>query len=1101
MTAARVRTARVPDRPAFRLMLIVLAAACGWPGALAQTVVPAGRRPIEPAQGSHPPPDLSFRHLTTEDGLSQDHVVAILQDHRGFMWFATGEGLNRYDGNSFVVYKNDPSDPGSLSHNFIRDVFEDAQGYLWVAAYPAINKFDPRTERSTRYRHDPNNPKSFSDDSVESITSDSRGHLWFATANTGLDKFDPATETFTNYRNDTDGRFVGRVRRVIEDRRGEIWFVADRGFFHLNPQTGQIARPPGMIKGFAAIYLYEDEAGDFWMLASAPNVGLVKYQRQARRVVEYRLAAGATILDSSTLLDDGGKGFWVPSSAGLFYFDRQTERFTRHFRHDDADSTSLSDNGVVSIYRDRSGVLWVATANGGLNVIDLRQRQFRNHTSRSAGHDRLSPGKVSAIHEDADGVLWLGFFPRALDRFDRKTGRITHYVPGTDGSNRLAKGSELNSIFKDERGHLWVGGLGAGLDRFDERTGRFKHYAHDPADPHSLMTDDVICIYGDRSGELWVGQFGGVSRFDPATERFTNYRLGADESASLAYSVSAIQRDRSGTLWVGTWGGILSRFDEKANTFVHHTVDRDDPRKLQGGSIGAIHEDSKGTLWLAAGLGLYRFDRKNEVFSRYTESDGLPNNDLMGILEDTAGMLWISSKKGISRFDPPTGTFKNYDVLDGVGGHDFSRSCYQRGRNGEMFFCGNDGITAFVPEDIQDNPYVPPVVLTSFTIFNEPVLIGADSVLKRAIPYAESLTLPYESNVFSLEFAALSYANSHKNRYRYRLEGFDPGWNEADSKHRVATYTNLNPGHYVFRVRGSNSDGIWNEDGVSLPIVITPPWWRTTTFRAGALAVLLGVLWAAYRYRIRQVQHAFELTLDARVGERTRIARELHDTLLQSFHGLLLRFQTASYLLPDRPAEAKEKLDGAIAHAAKAITEGRDAVQGIRASTVERNDLPVAIRTVGDELATDASVSPPPAFRVGVEGQPRDLHPILRDEIYKIAGEALRNAFRHGHAGLVEVEIRYDDDEFRLRVRDDGKGIDPEVLAAQGIEGHYGLRGMPERAAVIGGNLTVWSEVGAGTEVELRLPAGTAYATSARRSWWSRRFAAKAPADVKGDAS
>src|ERR1700752_842938 len=255
MTATRIRTARPRNCLAFPLVLTVLAAACGWQIALAQTVVPGGRRTIEPAQGSHPPPDLGFRHLTTEHGLSQDHVVAILQDHRGFMWFATGEGLNRYDGNSFVVYKNDPSDPGSLSHNFIRDVFEDAQGSLWVAAYPVINKFDPRTERSTRYRHDPKNPKSFSDDSVESISSDSRGHLWFATGNPGLDRFHPATDPFTNYRNDTDGRFVGRVRRVIEDRRGEIWFVVDGGFFHLNQQSGEIARPPGMSKGFAAIYL------------------------------------------------------------------------------------------------------------------------------------------------------------------------------------------------------------------------------------------------------------------------------------------------------------------------------------------------------------------------------------------------------------------------------------------------------------------------------------------------------------------------------------------------------------------------------------------------------------------------------------------------------------------------------------------------------------------------------------------------------------------------------------------------------------------------------------------------------------------------------
>ena len=265
-------------------------------------------------------------------------------------------------------------------------------------------------------------------------------------------------------------------------------------------------------------------------------------------------------------------------------------------------------------------------------------------------------------------------------------------------------------------------------------------------------------------------------------------------------------------------------------------------------------------------------------------------------------------------------------------------------------------------------------------------------------------------------------------------------------------YTNLDHGRYVFRVQGSNSDGVWNDAGVSLPIVITPPWYKTSLFRSSAVSLFLALLWAAYQYRIRQVQHAFEVTLEARVGERTRIARELHDTLLQSFHGLLLRFQTVSYLMAERPAEAKEKLDSAIEQAATAITEGRDAVQGLRASTVERNDLAAAIRTLGDELANDASANPPPAFHVAVEGRARDLHPILRDEIYKIAAEALRNAFRHAQAGRVEVEIRYDDGQFRLRVRDDGKGIDAAVLANQGIEGHYGLRGMPERAALIGGN-------------------------------------------------
>ena len=364
-------------------------------------------------------------------------------------------------------------------------------------------------------------------------------------------------------------------------------------------------------------------------------------------------------------------------------------------------------------------------------------------------------------------------------------------------------------------------------------------------------------------------------------------------------------------------------------------------------------------------------------------------------------------------------------------------------------------------------------------------------MLKKAIPFVDSLTLSYKDNVFSFEFAGLSYANSQKNRYRYKLEGLEPSWNEVGSKQRLATYTNLDPGKYVLRVQGSNSDGLWNEVGVSLPILITPPWWGTNWFRAVCAILFMALLWAAYQLRVRQLHHQFEMTLEARVGERTRIARDLHDTLLQSFHGLLLRFQTVSLLLPQRPTEAKDKLDSAIKQAASALTEGRDAVQGLRASTVESNDLALAISTLGEELKT-GSTNAEPQFRVAVEGESRALHPILRDEIYKIAAEALRNAFRHSQARQIEVEIRYGSEQFRLRVRDDGKGIDTAILSSQAREGHFGLPGMRERVTIMGGKLVVWSEVDAGTEVEVRISASIAYATTRRRSWWSRNVAAKA---------
>jgi len=798
---------------------------------------------------------LKFTHLTTNDGLSQSYVAEILQDRRGFMWFATRDGLNRYDGNSFVVYKHNPNDPGSLSANYIWDLMEDDHGCLWIATDSGgVNKFDPTTESFVRYRHDPNNANSISGDSVETVACDSRGHLWFGTEDNGLDKFDPSTGTFTHYPNDNDGQLVGRITKVIAGRQGDIWFVGARGLFHLNPETGQITRPPATVtSGLAADYVYEDDAGNVWMLAWSPIVGLVKYDRRAERLTTYPVGTGAVGVASSNLLADGQNGFWVSSSLGLYYFDRRTERWTYQFQHDESDADSLNDNTVASVYRDRGGLLWVGTGNG-INLLNLRQEQFGLYRHRSNSPNSLSPGTVTSIYEEPGSILWIGFLPRALDRLDRKTGQFTHYIPGPEGKNALGKGRDIDAIYKDARRYLWLGGWGGGLDRFDERTGQFKHYRHNPEDPNSLLSDGVYKIYGDRSGQIWVGQLYGLSHLDPATEQFTNYRPDPKNWTWNGNSVWGIHQDRSGTLWLGTGGGALIRADDRMKNLVNYMPDSRDPHKLNGGAIDAIHEDRTGTLWVGAWDGLYRFNRQSGSFTRYTESQGLPSSSIQGILEDKAGRLWLSTKKGISRFDRQTETFRNYDVSDGLQGDEFSESCYFESPDGEMFFGGSNGFNAFFPENIQDNPYVPPVVITSFKIFNKPVPIGADSVLKKAISYIDSLTLSYRDNVFSFEFAALSYANSQKNRYRYKLQGLEPAWNEVGSKQRLATYTNLDPGKYVLRVQASNSDGVWNEEGVSLPILITPPWWRTNWFRVLCVAAFLAIIWGLHQLRLRQLR-------------------------------------------------------------------------------------------------------------------------------------------------------------------------------------------------------------------------------------------------------
>jgi signal transduction histidine kinase len=388
-----------------------------------------------------------------------------------------------------------------------------------------------------------------------------------------------------------------------------------------------------------------------------------------------------------------------------------------------------------------------------------------------------------------------------------------------------------------------------------------------------------------------------------------------------------------------------------------------------------------------------------------------------------------------------------------------------------MFFCGSKGITAFFPQAIRDNPYVPPVVITSFKIFNDPAPIGPGSELRRAVPYVDSLTIAYRKNVFSLEFAALSYANSHKNRYRYRLESFDRNWTEVGSKQRLATYTNLDPGKYVFRVQGSNSDGIWNEEGVSLPILITPPWYRTNAFIASCVGAAILLLWGLYRLRLYQITREFNAQLEGRVDERLRVARELHDTLLQSFQAILMYLQAARNSFSAGRDGGLVMLDQALDVGAEAMAEGREAIQKMRSLT-GAGDLAQSLHTLARELSPHGAVE----FRIAVEGSAANLRPDLGSEISRIACEAMRNSLQHAQATVVEAHLTYGKG-LRVRIRDNGKGIDPAILS-QGRFGHYGIPGMRERATKIGGKLRILSAPGAGTEIELTIPGTIAFQDS-----------------------
>ena len=1033
--------------------------------------------------------DIRFTHYSTDQGLSQSRVDNILQDNQGFLWFGTYNGLNRFDGYRFQAYKPEAGNPYSIGGVFIYSLLQDRSGALWIAVDEELDRFDPVTGRFFHYRTNPNDPASLAGH-VEHIAQDRDGMLWLATRN-GLDRLDPVSGRFTHYRNNpSDPRSLASddARYVLEDRQGTLWVATAAGIDAFDRRTGTVIRHYPHAEQPPLDRIFEDRSGTLWLGATRrggltsldPKTGAYTTYIFFDEQPEAFLSRGCY-----AILEDRYGMLWLATNAdGVVKFDRTRRLFTR-YRNELENSASLNTNYADSLLGDREGGIWVGTDGSGVNRFSSAPSPFTVYRKEPGLPNTLGVGNIASVFEDSQGILWIG--TGQLNGLDRRTGQYTFYRHDPANPASLSVGN-VSAMVEDRAGYLWLGTFSGGLNRFDRKTGRFKAYRHDPADPASLSHDAIRALLVDHEGAVWAGTEDGLDRMDMRTGRFTVFRFDGPPDSRI---YRALAEDRGGSIWMGTFEQGLQRLDVRTGKIVAYKNDPNASNGISNNRVNALCVDHFGTLWVGTQNGLNRFDKLTGEFTVFNERDGLSNNAIEGIQEDDAGNLWLATGNGLSKFDPRSKTFKNYYAENGLAGNEFNEAnyYYKNGHGGEMFFGGAGGVTAFSPNRIVDNPFVPPVVLTDFRLFNNPVRVGKDSVLRKSISYTDALTLSHRQNIFSIEFSALSYANPQRNRYRYMLEGLEKTWNEVGSNQRFVTYTTLPPGHYTFRVQGSSSSGVWNANGVSVVITILPPWYQTIWFCVLSGAAFLALLWAAYQWRLRQLHHQFEIVLDARVSERTRIARELHDTLLQSFQGVLLRLQILSQVLRERPMEAQQVLDRTMDQAAEAITEGRDAVQGLRESAIQQNDLARAVNALGEELAANPANNESPAFRVTVEGEPRDLHPILRDEVYRIAGEALRNAFRHAQARQVEVEIRYGDEQFRLRVRDDGKGMDTAALARQARSGHYGLPGMRERAKLVGGSLTVWSEVGAGAEVELAVPAATAYAGSGRRSWFSRTVA------------
>jgi len=1026
--------------------------------------------------------NIRFTRISTADGLSQTRVAQIVQDDRGFMWFGTQYGLNRYDGYKFKVFVHDSRHSNSLGGVYISSLFKDRSGALWIGCDQSLDRFDPTTETFTHYSADSENPEGLSG-TVVHISQDRTGMLWLATGS-GLHRMDPRTGQIVHYRhnpNDPAGLSSSDVKWTGEDRSGTFWVGTSEGLDAFDRETGKVTlRVP--LHEEVQISFYEDRFGVFW-ITYASGTGLAVFDRKTNRVTRYSLykrdPESTALTGVMGILEDREGTLWLGSpGAGLLQFDREGRRFIR-YRNKPGDPDSLAEDKVIALFEDREGNIWTGLHSMGPNHFAARQPVFETLRHEAGNPKSLRMNFVNAIYEDRQGILWIGN-DDGLDRIDRKKGEYSHWNSG------LGVKPMVIMIGEDLPGNLWVGTYGHGLNRYDRRTGRFKTYRHNPADASSLSNDAVYKLFIDHTGTLWVATDDGLNRFDPATDNFRVYKV--DGQSRLSQSYISVAEDRQGALWLGTHYSGLHRFDPATGQFTVYKFNPNVPGSLQDNLVPSVYLDHSGNIWVGTQIGLEKFNPPTHTFTAYDEGDRPPGNTVSCILEDQRGDLWMSTNKGLSRFNPLRNTFTHYSVADGLPGNDLTgwNACF-KSPSGEMFFGGFPGAIAFHPDSVVDASYVPPIVLTDFRLSGTPVEVGTGSLLQRSITYTDWLTLAPKQNVFSLGFSALSFLSPSTNRYRYKLDELDREWNEVASDQRVVNYTTLPAGTYTFRVQGAIDRGAWSEPGAVLRIQVLPPWWATWWFRAACAALTLILLWCAHYFRIHQIAQQFNMRLEERVRERTRIARELHDTLLQSLHGLMFRFQAARNMLPRRPDEAIQALDGALTRTEEAIAESRDAIQDLRSGPLAGNDLTHLVNALGQELVgSKETSSDSPTFRVTVEGTPQSLHPAFQDEIYAIAREALRNAFRHAHARAIEAEIRFSDHLIRIRIRDDGKGINPAVLKEGGLAGHWGLPGLRERAKALSAHLDFWSEVGAGTEVELTVPASAVYAAShGRAGFWS----------------
>jgi len=837
-------------------------------------------------------PLINFDHISIDDGLSQSTVLAIIQDSEGLMWFGTHDGLNRFDGYNFVIFKNNANDNKSISNNIIYSLFESKNKTLWIGTNGGgLCKYDKETERFTNYKLDTNNINSINCDVIRVIFEDKYGNLWIGTNSGGLNKFDSKNEIFTHYVYSSDNENSipsNRVNSIIEDYEGKLWLGTEKGFSIFNPKTENFhnilleKNIPESNSNIVYDILFDNE-GVAWI---ATKNGLFKYSEISEEIIGYQHNENDKFsLSHNTvtkLFIDKENNFWIGTSGGLNIYDRINNRFFV-FKHNSFMPKTLNHDNISTIFQDKSGIIWIGTWERGINIYDKLAQKFPLYENNPENKNSIPDKTVRSIFEDSDGSLWIGLVEGGLFHFDKNQEFSSLNIHNNYIANSL-KSNTVTAILRDSYNELWVGTWDGGLSKaiFSNDTENdnkwqkvigFKNYSRIENNSNSLSDNSIQCIFEDSKHRLWIGTSYGLMVYNRENDNFI--RITEKVTFNNQSVQKAIQEDKNGNIWIGTWDGLhkISDFEDFNNIEIEYFLNvPTDTTSICDNRIISLLVDNDGTLWAGTfGSGFCKmYIENNKIkFKNYSELDGLSNNVIYSLYDDNYSNIWLSTNKGLSKFNTENQTFTNYDESDGLQSKEFFWGAGYKGISGTIYFGGIEGINAFQPSEITDNQYIPPIVITNFKIFNENVEVGDNSPLTKSILFTDLITLTHKDKIISFEFSALQYSKPQKNQYEFKLEGFNNEWIKVDATHRIASYTNLDPGKYTFLVRGSNSDGIWNLEGAKIEIIIKPPFWETWAFRILIIVLIIILILIIFKWRLRRISKQKEL-LEHEVDERTK---------------------------------------------------------------------------------------------------------------------------------------------------------------------------------------------------------------------------------------